>query len=775
MRRNLESMTIMSNPKTVPGLTAKNFRKIAENGFGDRNNAYPHSMCQFGEHLYVGTTRDNLHMRGVGQDPNRVGAIWPVKLPERIWDMDLRAQIWRYNLHSGGWRKVYTSPMVRGMEGFDVPQSVGFRAMAVFQGRSDPAPALYVPTWATHQRPETLLLRSEDGLHYEVVSEPGLGLPDPKPRVLRGLIAFKGRLFATPAMGPKRREPNMAGVMLIVTSEDPRSGRWELACEPRFGNPNNLTVFHMEVFNGFLYAGTMNINEGYQVWKTDGEGKPPFRWRRVLTRGAYRGQTNQIAMTLRAFGDHLYVGSAIQHGGYDRNNRIGPAPQELVRINRDDSWDLVVGEPRLTPDGLKVPISGHEAGFGNVYGGYIWSMCVHEGWLYLGTAVWSAFLRYVDRSRWPSHLQRIFTPRKVELILKNFGGCDIWRSRDGYRWLPVTENGFDNEYNIGIRNMVSTDKGLFVGAANSFAPEVAVQKVAGWRYEDNPKGGLEIWLGSRAERGRLPASVEGAGGYGCSPLMTRSRKEDVLLERFMDQFFGCSGFRNFGYWTEAISEPEAACRNLLDEMMAFRPGNPGRLVDVGCGTGATTAYLHARFSGRETIGVTGERKLLDQCRRHDSEILFRASRLPGIALDSGSADMVTWCKGIWQLGSRPALVREAFRLLRPGGALICFDLIRESGKGRWLPFPLAEPTLVRSREEYERILAKTGFTHIRMVDVTYETLVSFHLRFAMFFDLKKYSGEMSEELYRQLEEKMLLTIGVRECYIIFAEKPGEGE
>ena len=50
-----------------PGLRAKNFKKNSLNGFGDRHNAYPHSMTVFKDHLYVGTTRSNLHMRGIGR------------------------------------------------------------------------------------------------------------------------------------------------------------------------------------------------------------------------------------------------------------------------------------------------------------------------------------------------------------------------------------------------------------------------------------------------------------------------------------------------------------------------------------------------------------------------------------------------------------------------------------------------------------------------------------------------------------------------------------
>ena len=613
--------------KISPGFTARNFRKISPNGFGDLHNAYPHSMTWFHDHLFVGTTRDNLAMRGVGQDPQWIGEAWPVKLPENIWDLDLRAQIWRYNPITFEWAKTYTSPMIKGMDGFDVPQSAGFRVITPFQGISDSDYALYVPTWATHQRPMTEILRSEDGINFGVVSEPGLGLPDPKPRVLRGLIPFKDRLFTSPAMGQTRRQPNTAGIMLVLVSDDPARGKWELACEPQFGDPNNLSVFHMAAFNDYLYAGTMNIIEGYQVWKTDAEGDPPFKWKKVVSNGAFRGNLNQVAMTLTAFGDYLYVGSAIQHGGYDVDNKIGPAPPEIIRIDSDDQWELVVGEPRITPEGLKIPLSGMGPGFENIFAGYIWSMCVHQGWLYVGNAVWSTFMKFSRRERWPEWRQKTFNRKNVDHILRKFGGCDIWRSRDGVRWIPVTYNGFNNCYNLGVRNMVSTPYGLFVGLANSFGPEAAVRRTAGWNYELNPKSGLEIWLGSHE-----PAVVEGlvlkeetdSISISSQPLTIETlQKKEKLNSKTDSRLSGGNGRFNLGDWREEMIGLKSDSEEMIEEMFRLIPQKQGGIVDIGFGMTAAQylpEYFVTEFSG--DIKVGDEDNLLQQMTNqfyHDSD------------------------------------------------------------------------------------------------------------------------------------------------------------
>ena len=490
-----------------PGLSAAHFRRVAAAGLGNGANAYAHSMIWFRDHLYVGTTKANLANRAlqIAQlTPERLEAgVWPVPIPNTYWENDLRAEIWRFHPPSGEWKQLYVAPMVEGIDGFPVPLCVGFRSMVVFQGPSDRAPALYVPTWGSHQTPSSLLLRSEDGEHFEFVSEPGAAVPEHKPRSIRGFVPFKGYLFASPVVGQARFEPNVAGHMVLLACTDPVRGDWQRACAPGFGDPNNVSVFQMAVFHDHLYAVTMNINEGFQLWRTDAEGPPPFRWQRVLADGAYRGRFNQLAMSLCPFGDHLYIGTAIQNCSFDYDYNVGPAPPEVLRIDPDGAWDVVAGEPRITPDGLKIPLSGLGPAFNNPFAGYLWSLCAHDGWLYAGTGVWTVFLRYRELpADCPPRVLSLLpwknrqTQLDLETLLEHYGGCHLWRTRDGTHWLPVTQNGFNNCFNIGVRTQVSTPHGLFVGTANPFGPEVAVQRVAGWRYEQNAAGGFEIWQGS---------------------------------------------------------------------------------------------------------------------------------------------------------------------------------------------------------------------------------------------------------------------------------------
>lgn len=477
------------------GLRRIDFAPIGRNGLGDPLNAYPHSMAWLNDALFVGTTRSNLCMLRASKIQTNI-THWPVECPDDLYDQDMRARVLKWDPKSGTWHTVHVAPLIPGRDERPLPREMGYRQMMIHQGPSDPRPALYIGTYAPARAWGCNILRSLDGETFEVLPRPDHFEDDVNS--LRILTSFQGRLYTSPT-GRSGGRPNMIGRAVILTCDDPVHGGWEPACEPGFGDPGNIGVFELVVHGDFLYAGTANL-KGYQVWRTRGDGPPPHTWERVLTEGAFRGPLNQGAASLCGFGPHLYVGSGIQHGGIDIENKVGPAGPELVRIHQDGTWDLIVGQARDTPDGPKAPLSGYPPGFGNPFNGYFWRMTEHDGWLYLGTFDWSLMLRYSRPDNWPPLLRRIMEREDIDTLMTAQAGADLFRSADGENWLPVTRSGFDNAYNYGIRTFASTPNGLAVGLVNPFAPKVAVKDNGQWRYHPNPNGGAEVWLGRREGR-----------------------------------------------------------------------------------------------------------------------------------------------------------------------------------------------------------------------------------------------------------------------------------
>jgi len=481
----------------VSGLTRDNFRKVAENGFGDGHNSYAHSMAYYKDHVFVGTSRATMALLGIG-DKGGMSDVsldaWPVEITHRVYTpyfetVVARAEIWRMNPVTGEWVRVYRAPMVEGTDGTVMSRDLGYRAMAVYQGTSDPEPALYVVTWSRSRGEGMQFLRTYDGIAFEAVGPKGLAGLDATST--RSLVPFKGRLFTTPTGATAGRQ-NASGVALIFETRDPETGGWQACNIDGFGDPDNLGVFEMIATDTHLYAGTVNVKKGYQLWRTTAEGARPYEWECLLVDGAGRGQLNQGLVSMAAFQDAIFVGSGIQKGGIDKDNKVGPAGPELIRVNADGSHDIIMGEQRTE----RGPLSGLLAGWSNIFCGSIWKMNVHDGWLYAGTQDWLAFLLYRELETLESPAGRLIRRMDIEDFVETAGGYDLWRSWDGENWVPVTRCGFENPYNHGVRNILSTPHGVFIGSTNQFGPRSAFRVSRGkWEYRDNPRGGTEIWQG----------------------------------------------------------------------------------------------------------------------------------------------------------------------------------------------------------------------------------------------------------------------------------------
>jgi hypothetical protein len=298
------------------------------------------------------------------------------------------------------------------------------------------------------------------------------------------MAASDGRLFTTPTgknYGRGMMDDNLTDHPIVFESRDPAAGEWVAASEPGFGDPDNMSINELVVFADHLYAATLNPRSGFQLWKTDLDGRPPYRWRKILDRGAWLGATNSIPAAAMVFDGALYVSAAIQRQGRKGIDRFGPYPGEMLRVHADDSWDLVAGKARFTPAGLKRPISGLAGGLGDRYTHAFWRMAVHGGQLYVGTAGWRWMPTYLagrqDLS--PEQLERL----RIATEAAEPGEFAIWRTADGIRWHNLTRSGFpgSSPHNYGVREMLATPAGLFV------APTATVSALRG--------GGLELWWG----------------------------------------------------------------------------------------------------------------------------------------------------------------------------------------------------------------------------------------------------------------------------------------
>jgi ubiquinone/menaquinone biosynthesis C-methylase UbiE len=674
-----------------------------------------------------------------------------------LYDLDMRAQIWRYNPRTNHWQRVHVSPLVDGIKGRRVPREIGYRNMIVFQGKSDPAPALYVSTMSWVEAPGALFLRSLDGLKFTPVSEPGL--KDSSASSFRSIVNLNGRLYTSPAGSGSAFYS--AQRPLVVESDNPRRGVWRPVSEPAFGDSGNTVIGEFAVFNDYLYAGTVNPERGYQIWKTRAVGKPPYRWTKVVGSGAGRGKLNEGVLSFCVFNQALYVGGHISMGGHDKKNNVGPAAAELIRLYPDDTWDIVVGTPQVTLQGYKVPLSGMGPGFGNPFNGYFWCMQRHDGWLYVGTFDSTVFLRFADLRRTPHETRTVLQVNGIDNIIEAEGGFDLWRSRDGLHWTPVTNNGFRNPYNYGARNIVSTPYGLFLGTANPFGPRVAVErKPDDWVYEPNHRGGLEVWVDNTKDRSGNSRTQGSAVGRPYELAVRKQRGtnqkvteeinrgyDDVMFTSDVAQYYGHSDFSNWGYWLTKTRTQKEACHNLMEKLLSFIPEKRGSILDVACGKGATTRHLLEYFPSRKITGINISSKQLERCREKAPGVRFLSMDATELEFPNDYFDNLICVEAAFHFNTRRKFFGEAYRVLKPGGHIVLSDILFSFWAEARSP-SLNAKNWIEDPDGYREILSDVGFHDVHVIDATEECWHR-HDKYRSNYILDKFkSGEMDLRTFK---------------------------
>jgi hypothetical protein len=163
---------------------------------------------------------------------------------------------------------------------------------------------------------------------------------------------------------------------------------------------------------------------------------------------------------------------------------------EMIRINADDTWDLVMGTPRMDPvtGQWKYPTSNLDAGFGSTLNDHVWYQDDPNNYLYAGTYNAGSGERN----------DPVFGPE-----LQSSQGGQLYVTPDDWYYTPVTTTGFSSPsdpyggvFDYGIRTMVSTPYGLFLGTANDYYGTEIFRATKGASPPVQPPGRLDIEPGT---------------------------------------------------------------------------------------------------------------------------------------------------------------------------------------------------------------------------------------------------------------------------------------
>lgn len=143
-----------------------------------------------------------------------------------------------------------------------------------------------------------------------------------------------------------------------------------------------------------------------------------------------------------------------------------------------------------------------------------------------------------------------------------------------------------------------------------------------------------------------------------------------------------------------------------------------RVLDIGSGLGGLVRYLASEIGCRVTgLDLTPEyvdlaREFTDMTALSDKADFVLGSALSLPFADDTFSAALTFHVGM-NIADRATKYREAFRVLRPGGRLVIYDVLKGPEPGMRFPVPWAdtqETSHLVSAEELGRLLSSAGFS-----------------------------------------------------------------
>lgn len=304
----------------------------------------------------------------------------------------------------------------------------------VSQDQVTPHPTLYLSIFSPW---ESKLIRSEDGENFTVISTNQPSSADAFVP-LHQFLPCQDKLYALPLA-------TTTNSAWLYSTETPELSNWYSYNSQDFGNTDNQAIGAIALrgaslccaiatFNNCLYTAITNAESGFQIYKDISNNSTPSRWEPVLTKGAYNYSLNAQVLAMSACQNALYLVS----------KNATNSSFELIRIYADGDWDVIIGTPKFTPQGLKVPLAAMGVDF-DANTSQVKCLFCHEDTLYLGC--------------------------------QTFDGFQLWRTDNGEVWSHTFIQEWRNYRSVTIKKTLSTSAGMV------------------WLVDGNKNGNWQIWLG----------------------------------------------------------------------------------------------------------------------------------------------------------------------------------------------------------------------------------------------------------------------------------------